>query len=142
MNERLDEVKGLVTLRMRQAAEAIEDARALLDAGRGCRTAVNRAYYAGFYALLALLQTAGQVPRKHAGAITLFDREFVKTGLLPMECSSLIHTLFDTRLQDDYQRLDPVPIEEAQRALQMAEEFTVRVREYLVKKGFVSDAEE
>lgn len=48
-----EHVKVLVTRRMQQAAECLEDGRYLLSAGRGARTAVNRAYYAAFYAVLA-----------------------------------------------------------------------------------------
>jgi uncharacterized protein (UPF0332 family) len=35
-----------------------------------------------FYAVLALLQKVGKVPRKHSGAISLFDTEFVRKGRL------------------------------------------------------------
>ena len=51
-----EHVRVLVARRMQQATEALEDGRYLLAAGRGARTAVNRAYYAAFYAVLALLQ--------------------------------------------------------------------------------------
>jgi hypothetical protein len=54
-----EHVKELVTTRMQQATECLEDGRYLLSAARGTRTAVNRAYYAAFYAVLALLQTIG-----------------------------------------------------------------------------------
>ena len=57
-------VKILVAKRMQQATEALEDDRYLLAAGCGARTAVNRAYYATFYAVLALLQTVGKTPRR------------------------------------------------------------------------------
>jgi uncharacterized protein (UPF0332 family) len=50
-----EHVRVLVARRMQQATEALEDGRYLLAAGRGARTAVNRAYYAAFYAVLALL---------------------------------------------------------------------------------------
>jgi len=33
-----------------------------------------------FYAVLALLQKIGKVPRKHSGAISLFDTELVLKG--------------------------------------------------------------
>ena len=43
-----EHVRVLVARRMQQATEALEDGRYLLAAGRGARTAVNRAYYAAF----------------------------------------------------------------------------------------------
>ena len=60
-----EHIKVLVAKRMQQAAECLDDGRYLLSAGHGARTAVNRAYYAAFYAVLALLQTIGKTPRKH-----------------------------------------------------------------------------
>jgi len=54
-------VRALVSRRMEQATECLEDGRYLLTANRGARTVVNRAYYAAFYAVLALLQTTGAV---------------------------------------------------------------------------------
>jgi uncharacterized protein (UPF0332 family) len=76
-----EHIKVLVAKRMQQAAECLDDGRYLLSAGRGARTAVNRAYYAAFYVVLALLQTIGKTPRKHKGALALFDTEFIKTSL-------------------------------------------------------------
>ncbi|NJN63373.1 MAG: hypothetical protein HC795_19310 [Coleofasciculaceae cyanobacterium RL_1_1] len=36
-----------------------------------------------FYALLGLLATKGLGTSKHSGVISLFDREFVRTGIFP-----------------------------------------------------------
>lgn len=108
-----EHVRVLVERRIQQAAECLEDGRCLLSAGRGARTAVNRAYYAAFYAVLALLQTVGKTPRKHKGVLTFFDTELIRTGLLPKELSEAFHRLFNARQEDDYRRIDPIPIEEA-----------------------------
>ena len=96
-----DETKTLVRTRLQQAEETLDDARYLLAMGRGYRTIVNRAYYAAFYAALALLQTIGQSPRKHSGVLSLFDREFVKFGIFAKEYSRHFHQLFDMRQEDD-----------------------------------------
>ena len=50
-------------LRLEQAQEVLEDAKFLLDSNRGTLSAVNRCYYAMFYAVLALLQQAGKALR-------------------------------------------------------------------------------
>ena len=51
-----ERLRELIKLRMQQARETLHEARILIGerAGRG---AVNRAYYAMFYAALSLLQT-------------------------------------------------------------------------------------
>ena len=88
IDERLRE---LVRLRMQQAAETLQEARILL-AEQAHRGAVNRAYYAMFYAMLAVLATKGLGSSKHSGAISLFDREFVKPGDFPKQLPRSLHT--------------------------------------------------
>jgi len=45
-------------------------------------SAVNRAYYAIFYAANALLATKGLERSKHSGVIAAFRQHFVKTGIV------------------------------------------------------------
>ena len=134
-----EHIKVLVAKRMQQAAECLDDGRYLLSTSHGARTAVNRAYYAAFYAVLALLQTIGKTPRKHKGVLTLFDTEFIKTGLLPEELSATLHRLFDARQEDDYRRVDPVLLEEATEFITVAEGFVHSIREYLRNVGYLSN---
>ena len=65
--------RALVAYRMEQADEALRSADVNLAAGM-VRSAVNRAYYAMFYAVLALLGTRSAETSRHSGAIALFDR--------------------------------------------------------------------
>jgi uncharacterized protein (UPF0332 family) len=102
------------------------------------RTIVNRAYYAAFYALLALLLTKNEKPRKHIGAISILDKEFVKSGLLGKEASNCIHELFDMRMEDDYVSYEPVSREEAEKAMSMSEKFVCVAREYLLREGYLA----
>ncbi len=76
-----EDVGVLVGYRMGQARTALDDAQFLLDGGRSPQSVINRAYYAMFYSVLALLQTIGKVPGKHTGAIGLFDTEFVMKNI-------------------------------------------------------------
>lgn len=131
-----EHIKELVTKRMQQATECLEDGHYLLAAGRGTRTALNRAYYAAFYAVLALLQTRGKAPRKHRGVLGLFDTEFIRTGVLPKELSMSLHQLLDARQEDDYRRFDPIPVEEAGDLLGVAERFVHNIYEYLYQTGY------
>jgi uncharacterized protein (UPF0332 family) len=74
---------------LEQAQTAIEDAQFLLSGKRSPQSIVNRAYYAMFYAALALLQKINKVPSKHSGVISLFDTEFVLKGIFPKEFSNI-----------------------------------------------------
>lgn len=92
-----EEVRELVRYRLEQAQNALEDARFLLDGRRSPQSVINRAYYAMFYAVLALLQKAGKVPSKHTGAISLFDTEFVRNGVFSTDMSKALHRAFELR---------------------------------------------
>lgn len=76
------QLRALLTYRLEQADETLREANILLSAG-ALRGAVNRAYYAMFYAALALLATRQLGSSKHSGVLALFDREFVKPGAMP-----------------------------------------------------------
>lgn len=123
-----EEVRVLVHARIDQAAQMLQDARLLFEQGGSARSVVNRAYYAAFYAVLALLQTLGKIPSKHSGAIALFDSEIVKPGMLDKECSRILHRLFEARQEDDYRSVTNVSREDAFDALTNAETFVQRVR--------------
>jgi uncharacterized protein (UPF0332 family) len=64
--------------------------------------ALNRYYYACFYAVTALLLTQELNPKTHSGVRTLFSLHFVQTGLLPFEFGQFYGQLFDKRLRSDY----------------------------------------
>ena len=102
-----------------------------MAAGGSGWSVVNRAYYAAFYAVLALLQTISKAPKKHQEAISIFDREFVKTGEFEKQQSKDIHWLFDRRMSDDYDSVQPVLEEEQKTALEKARSFVDAVRKHI-----------
>ena len=64
--------------------------------------AVNRLYYAAFYAVSAALFERRLAFRKHAGVRSTFHREFVKARLLDAAWGKLYDQLFDDRQEGDY----------------------------------------
>ena len=134
IDERLRE---LVTLRLQQAEQTLHEAQILI-AERAGRGAVSRAYYAMFYAVLALLATKGLGSSKHSAAISLFDREFVKPGDLPKELSRSLHMAFEHRQRADYGELTEIDEPAAARVIEEAETFTQDVGAYMKAKGFIS----
>jgi uncharacterized protein (UPF0332 family) len=83
-----EQLEALLLYRIEQARETLREAEILLNES-ALRGTVNRAYYAMFYALLGLLATKQLVTSKNSGAISLFDREFVKTGVFPVSFPAL-----------------------------------------------------
>jgi uncharacterized protein (UPF0332 family) len=125
-----EEIKALVRYRLEQAEQALRDARILLDSGSSS-AAVNRSYYAMFYAVLALLAVRGLGTSRHSGAIALFDREFVLKGAFDKELSQWLHQTFNLRLRADYREMVMVSRERAETAMQNAQQFVSRVKAHL-----------
>jgi len=128
---KLEHVNALVKLRLEQARATLDDARFLFEGGRSSQSIINRAYYAMFYAALALLQTIGKVPAKHSGVLSLFDTEFVLKGLFPKDLSKDFHQAFDARQVSDYQPVQPASREQAEALLEKAARFILSVEQYL-----------
>ena len=63
---------------------------------------MNRTHCAMFYSVLALLGTKRLGTSKQSGAISLFGREYVKTGVFPREFSKALHLTFDRRQGHNY----------------------------------------
>lgn len=123
----------LLAYRLREAEETLADARTILEAGGSSRTVINRAYYAMFYGVLALFIQEGTDIRtsKHAGVIGLFDKEFVHPGKLPVECSRMLHRLFDARQESDYKEFVQFSAEEARRFSELAAAFVEVIKKYI-----------
>ena len=95
------EERDLVAHRLGRAEETLGEGRALLAAG-SLPGAVNRLYYAAFYAARAVLATRGLDSSKHSGVIALFNQNFVKSGQLPAELRSVLTRAFERRQDSDY----------------------------------------
>lgn len=133
-----EDIRQLVQGRVAQAIESLSDAKTLLTTGRSGRSVVNRSYYAMFYCILALLQTVNRTPRKHQGAISLFDREFVHPGMFSKGLSFDLHRIFELRQLDDYKRIEPVSLDEAHDAIVTSERFVSAVIKHLENQGYLA----
>jgi len=93
-----DELVERLVMRSREALEAAQTAA---EANQW-RTCANRLYYACFYAANALLEDHEYTPKTHAGVRTLFNKHFVRPGVIPQEPAALYNELFDYRHKSDY----------------------------------------
>ena len=119
-----------IEFRIAQAQETLKEAEALLSDSL-YRGAINRAYYAMFYTILALAVFKGETVSKHSGVIAFFDREFVKTGALSRELSKALHLGFERRQTNDYGEVWLVDRGEAEIAIAEARTFVDAIMDYL-----------
>jgi len=128
-----ENIQALVTYRLEQADESLEAARTLF-VKKLIRPSINRAYYAMFYAVLALLAQGKKETSKHSGAIALFDRDFVKQGIFKKDYSRWLHDAFDLRQRSDYAAEYHASQEDAEITLKNAETFVDAVKKVLSKQ--------
>jgi uncharacterized protein len=129
-----DDLRALINSRLKQANESIEEARVLSKENISLRGVVNRLYYAMFYAVLALLQERNLGTAKHAGVISLFDKEFVKTDLFDKTMSHALHRGFEMRQKGDYMEQSTLSREEVDDLFQAAVGFVHQVHQYFTDR--------
>ena len=64
--------------------------------------AINRVYYAAFYAVTAWLLENGKTFKKHSGVRHAFHEDIIKTGLLSHNWSKFYDRVFQDRNDGDY----------------------------------------
>ena len=128
------EQRVYITYRLERASGTRTEARALLGMGH-LRGAVNRIYYACFYAVSALLLCEGRSSSKHTGLRALFNCEWVKTGRVGPDMGAFYNALFDNRQEADYEDLATFDLAEVQvwfdTAVAFVAEITKRVERQL-----------
>lgn len=131
-----DQLAALLEYRIQQANETFHEAEILFNQS-AYRGTINRAYYAMFYSVLALLATKKLGTSKHSGVIGLFDREFVKTGLFTRDLSRSLRLAFDRRQTHDYGELIEIDEQIAQETLNDTKTFISAVETYLSSTGYL-----
>ncbi|HLP44793.1 MAG TPA: HEPN domain-containing protein [Candidatus Kapabacteria bacterium] len=108
--------------RREKAAQTLADARYLFE-GKRLFSAVNRIYYALFYEVSVLLQVRNFSSPKHTGIIALFNKHFIKTGIVEVEIGKFYSQMFEFRQQGDYETMVVFEEEKIKRWLETAEKY-------------------
>lgn len=94
--------KAVVSYRMENAHRTLDEVAFHIRQGF-YNTAVNRLYYACFYAASALLVHEGIETKTHSGVRQMLGMHFVRTGKLSIRLSKFYTDLFDNRQTGDYE---------------------------------------
>ncbi len=93
-----------VKYRMTRAKETLKEVEFLVE-NKLFYTAVNRLYYACFYAVSALLIQNEIKAKKHAGVKQMFGLHFVLTGKIDIASGEFYTYIFEKRQKSDYEDL-------------------------------------
>ncbi len=124
-----EQTRVLIEVRLDRAHEDIETARELFNSGR-YRAAVNRSYYSIFSVTTALLLTQRIERSKHAGVESAFIQNFIKTGIIETEYGKIYDYIRKKREESDYSARITIDKETAEKVVDNAEKFIVRLAEY------------
>lgn len=123
----------LAKWRMDKAEKTFQEGCHLLKANF-LSGAVNRFYYAAFSGVRALLATKDLDASKHSGVISLFNKEFVKDGIVSKKASKTITKVFSERSHADYTDFKEFEFTEVQTLKNEVEELLDEFKKYLGRK--------
>lgn len=126
-----DNKAELMKHRLDSAKEKLESARLLFEYGK-LKDSVGRSYYAMFTSVRALLARDGVDFSKHAGVISYFQKEYIKTGILDVKYSKYISQAFQIRNNTDYADFYIVSRADAEEQYERAKAFYGMIKSYLL----------
>ena len=102
---------------------------------QGYRDAVNRSYYATFYALRAVLALEGVDFKRHKDVVAYFNQHYVATEKFEREMGKRIGRLKTMREDCDYDDFYVIEQDEVLEQLRTAEIVIGAVRRYMESQG-------
>lgn len=91
----------LVDYRLQRAKETLAEADSLIESAF-YNAAVNRLYYACYYAVIALLIKHNITAQTHQGVKQMFSLHFIVNGRIEKQYSLFYGRLFNDRISSDY----------------------------------------
>ena len=120
--------KDIVIYRMGNALDTLHEVKEHISNGF-YNTAVNRMYYACFYAVSALLIAHQIEVKSHDGTRQKFGQHFVLTGIVPKEFGKFYRMIFEKRSAGDYEDFITHDLATAEMLYPKAEEFIYKIKE-------------
>ena len=93
--------RDLVNFRLAKAKETLREVHFHIE-NELWFTAINRLYYACFYAIIALLYDNDIETKTHSGARQMFGQHFIKTEVISKDLGEFYTDLFNKRHRGDY----------------------------------------
>ena len=117
-----------IQYRLQRAKETIEEVEILIQ-NKFWNTAINRMYYACFYAVGALLFKHGIETSSHSGSRQKFGQLFVQSGKMNKDLAKHYTELFEKRQKGDYNDFFDFDEETVWRLVEPSKLFIERITE-------------
>ena len=124
----------LCIYRIQSAIETLGVA-ALCMESKHYKDAINRSYYAAFYAVKAVLALEEVDFKRHKDAVAYFNKTYVATEVFPREIGKKLGRLKQARETSDYDDFYIASLAETTEQYRAAEMIVAEVKRSLSKKG-------
>lgn len=122
----MDKRQDLCNYRIDQATETINVAKLCFENGH-YKDAINRAYYAAFYAVKAVLALDNIDFKRHKDVVAAFNRDYIASGMYEKEIGRLLSRLQKKRENSDYDDFYIASKEEAEDQIKFAEQIVMSI---------------
>lgn len=112
-----------------RADKYLKSAELLLKEG-DYESSVSRTYYAMFYSVQAILLTKNLSVSTHKGAISVFGKHFIKTGIFTKELGRELNRAYQKRQLGDYEYKFVISKDEAKELLINGKNFVEKMIQY------------
>ena len=116
--------------RLNRAKVTISEVETLIQ-NKFWNTAINRLYYACFYAVSALLVKNGVETSSHSGCRQKFGQLFVQNGKISKELAKLYTDLFEKRQKGDYNDFFDFDEDTVRRLFEPSKQFVLKIEELI-----------
>jgi hypothetical protein len=127
------ETQSLIDWRLEQATESLTAAQLLVDCGRRLGT-MDSIYHCMFFCTCALLAAKDFNVQGQGGVLPRFEREFIKSGLLPREFGERFRLATQIQRSIDFGPKEPPTIERLKELLEDARSFLTATKLFLAKQ--------
>ena len=119
----------------------IQEAKNTLQVAKNClkdgfyKDAINRSYYAAFYAIKAVLALGTIDFKRHKDVVAYFNKEYVATNKFSRELGHRLATLKQLREKSDYDDFYLASKEETLEQVENTKSVIAAVKEYIANMG-------
>lgn len=128
-----DDIRVICILRLERAESTLEDAKILFQR-RSLIGAMNRIYYAMFYAVGALAWTFEFSTSKHTGMRAWFNKMVIQPGLIEDHYGRIYNKSFEMRMKGDYYDQQILDVDTVQEFLEHATPFLAALRRLTLER--------
>ncbi len=128
-----DKIRDLALYRLEQAKDNLEEASILFEIGK-LKGANNRAYYAIFHSIKAILALEEVDFKKHSSVLAYFNKNYINKGKFSTELGKRISKASYIREKSDYVDFYIVSKEDTREQIETAKTVIDSISKYIMDK--------